>query len=73
MSEPKLTKPQAELLHDLQHRTITCSPSYKPSQRLIALGYAELVQGKYSDHVRITDAGRAVLSKDVRPAHQRAE
>ncbi len=55
-----LTKPQMELLQDLE-RSIdgerTISESYRPAQRLVELGLARWVSHSMSEWLRITNAG----------------
>lgn len=61
MAETKLTRPQWFLLADIANGPEAVSDTYAPAKKLIALGYAELVQVKYGAILRITDAGRLAL------------
>lgn len=61
----KLTRPQMELLKDCAD-CCPCVDSYRPAQRLVALGLAEWTRGNYgSSYLNITEAGRrAIASQD---------
>ena len=60
----RLTKPQAALLSDLAEQSpLAVSDTWPPAKRLVALGYAKWVDGKYSKALYITPAGRAALKE----------
>lgn len=55
----KLTKPQQRLLDQLRAKgSLTCSESYKPAQKLVALGLATKL-GLAFDMVRLTPTREA--------------
>lgn len=59
----RLTDPQRVLLTELEaDGPAHVSSTYRPAMALIAAGYAEFTRGKWSDLLRITDAGRRALS-----------
>lgn len=60
----ELTKAQQLLLQDLQRINRACSESYSPAKRLVALGYATWIEGKYGDtKLSITSSGRSALAR----------
>jgi hypothetical protein len=58
----KLSDAQSNLLQDIMWRPRHCSTSYKPAIKLVALGYAEWIEGRYSEALKITQAGRDALA-----------
>ena len=56
----KLTKPQIEYLRELNERPKSHIRHYAPSNRLLDLGFAQLIGG-IGERVQITSAGRARL------------
>lgn len=59
--EPKLSKPQTELLIDLHKGNGShVSLSYAPARKLVEYGYAEMREGKYcTKRLTITPSGIA--------------
>jgi hypothetical protein len=57
----KLTAKQRELLYDIEIGSCAVSQTYEPAKKLVALGLAEWKQGKFSDFLQITPAGRTAL------------
>ena len=57
----KLTKPQIEYLRELNDRPKSHIRHYAPSNRLLDLGFAQLIGGSWGKRVQITDAGRERL------------
>lgn len=57
----KLTLAQYCLLVDISDAPHPTASSYAPAKKLVELGLAEWVPGKYSDRLAITDAGRIAL------------
>jgi hypothetical protein len=64
LSNAKLTKPQRALLAELSAGQRTVWEGYKPASRLIDLGYAEWIEGRWSASLRITEAGRRAISEN---------
>ena len=58
----KLTKPQIELLADIEETSCSASTTYAPARKLVELGLARWVSGKYGDFLAITEAGRLALA-----------
>jgi hypothetical protein len=61
---PKLTNPQRDLLVDIDFLSMPVSREYRPAQKLVELGFAAWDDGKYSDFLAITAAGRNALARD---------
>jgi hypothetical protein len=57
----KLTNPQFELLSEIRNERRHVSDSYAPAKKLVALGLAEFVYGKYGSILQITQAGYEAL------------
>ena len=57
----KLTEAQDRLLRDIDAGAIGVDSEYRPAKKLVELGLAFWKLGKYSDILRITEAGRALL------------
>lgn len=57
-----LTKAQYFLLVEISDAPQATSSSYAPAKKLVEIGLAEWVPGKYTDHLAITDAGHTALS-----------
>ena len=63
----KLTKPQQALLKTAGNNEdgrLYCIDSYPPAKKLIALGFAKVVKGRFDDSTVITDAGVEWLDKN---------
>ena len=62
----KLTEAQRCLLADAARPYgVTCSDNYKPAIKLVSLGLAIWTEGRFSDKLEITDAGRAALGGET--------
>lgn len=59
----ELTGPQIELLREIADEPASVAFSYQPAKMLVAKGLATWVSGVWSDHLHITDLGRAALSR----------
>ena len=60
----KLTKPQIELLGDLEITSVGVSDTYDPAKKLVSLGYASWSTSSFgSTYLTITDAGRTALQE----------
>lgn len=59
----KLTKPQWALLRDVANGG-NAVPEYPPAQKLVALGLCVRETIGFSDRLKLTDAGRAVLATE---------
>jgi hypothetical protein len=59
----KLTKPQYCLLIEISDERQHVSHDYASAKKLVALGYAEFLYGKYGSTLQITEAGRTALSE----------
>jgi hypothetical protein len=57
----KLTSPQRALLDEIKYERQHVSDTYAPAKKLVALGYAEFLYGKYGTILQITPAGRTAL------------
>jgi hypothetical protein len=61
----KLTEPQWMLLREVAAGKRSCSTSYRPAQRLAAIGYCTWHHGSLGgDWLELTPAGRAALKKE---------
>ncbi|WP_172352730.1 hypothetical protein [Mesorhizobium sp. NZP2298] len=60
----KLTKPQIELLADLADTSCSASSTYAPARKLVELGLARWIDGKYGDFLAITESGRTALASE---------
>ena len=61
----KLTKPQAELLLELNAASeVAVWDGYPPAKKLVELGLAEWMHRRYGDTLRITPAGRAAIGDE---------
>lgn len=58
-----LTGPQRALLADIVDRPRHVYASYPPAVRLVEQGYAFWEEGRYSDVLTPTDAGRAAIAE----------
>lgn len=56
-----LTKPQADLLRDIEAEDTPVSMSYAPAKALVKLGLASWKDAMFCDVLSITEAGRAAL------------
>ncbi|MGV0879494.1 hypothetical protein V6767_20375 [Martelella sp. FLE1502] len=60
----KLTAPQYYLLVEISDNSRNVVDSYKPAQKLVALGFAELGPSSFgARNLSITDAGRQHLKE----------
>lgn len=57
-----LTKPQQDLLRSLAEKPHFVAAGYKPFERLVALGFAEAREGRFSTVSHLTQAGRNALA-----------